>query len=175
MSNPISCIHGTFRLSSRFRLRVLMVLGLLFFICPAPAQDVISSPPSTPAVPAAVQEAQNNNPMQVFAPAPEIASPVPLQWGPITLHPHLDYQLSYGNGIQSSPGQSHNTLVNQISPGILFNLGDHWTLDYTPTLIYYSSSSFEDALNQNVILSWGSALGNDWFFTGSHKLPYGYF
>jgi Putative beta-barrel porin 2 len=147
----------------------LAALVLLFFICPARAQDVLSSPPPNPAVPAAVQEAQNNSPMQVFAPTPEIPSPVPLQWGPVTLHPHLDYQLSYGNGIQSAPGQPHNTLVNQLSPGIMINLGDHWTLDYTPTLIYYSSSSFQDALNQSVKLNWGSAFGNDWFFTGSQS------
>jgi Putative beta-barrel porin 2 len=169
MSNPISCIYGTFRLSAGLRLHVLAALVLLFFICPARAQDVLSSPPPNPAVPAAVQEAQNNSPMQVFAPTPEIPSPVPLQWGPVTLHPHLDYQLSYGNGIQSAPGQPHNTLVNQLSPGIMINLGDHWTLDYTPTLIYYSSSSFQDALNQSVKLNWGSAFGNDWFFTGSQS------
>ncbi len=105
--------------------------------------------------------------MQVFAPTPEIPSSVPLQWGPVTLHPHLAYQISYGNGIQSAAGQPHNTLVNQLSPGILINLGDHWTLDYTPTLIYYSSSSFQDVLNQSVKLSFGSAFGNDWFFSGS--------
>ena len=172
MSNPISCIYGAIQLSANFRLCVLVASGLLFSLCPTLAQDVISSPPTTPAVPAAVQEAQNNNPMQVFAPTPEIPSPVPLQWGPVTLHPHLDYQLSYGNGIQSAPGQPHNTLINQLSPGILINLGDHWTLDYTPTLIYYSSGSFQDALNQSVILSWGSAFGNDWFFNGSQSYTY---
>jgi hypothetical protein len=96
-----------------------------------------------PAVPAAVQEVQNSSPMQVFARPAGYCSPLPLQLGPITLHPHLDYQLSYGNGLQSSPGQPHNTIANQVSPGILFDLGEHWTLDYTPTLIYYSSSSFQ--------------------------------
>ena len=136
---------------------------------PAVAQNVISSPTPTPAVPVAVQEMQNNSPMQVFAPPPDTASPVPLQWGPVTLHPHLNYQLSYGNGIQSSPGESHNTLVNQVSPGILFNLGDHWTLDYTPTLIFYSSSSFQNVVNQSVNLGWGSAFGNDWFLSGSQS------
>ena len=63
--------------------------------------------------------------------------------GRSTLHPHLDYQFSYGNGIQSSPGQQQNSIVQQVSPGILFNLGDHWTLDYTPTLNFYSSSRFQ--------------------------------
>jgi hypothetical protein len=169
MSNPISRIYEAFQLPANFRLCVLVASGLLFSLGPTLAQDVISPPPTTPAVPAAVQEAQNNSPMQVFAPTPEIPSPVPLQWGRVTLHPHLDYQLSYGNGIQSAPGQPRNTLINQLAPGILMNLGDHWTLDYTPTLIYYSSGSFQDALNQSVRLSWGSAFGNDWFFTGSQS------
>jgi hypothetical protein len=154
---------------SRFCGWGIVISGLFLPLCHALAQNVISSPPSTPAVPAAVQEVQNNNPMQVFAPAPETASPVPLQLGPVSLHPHLDYQLSYGNGIQASPGQSHNTLINQVSPGMLFNLGDHWTLDYTPTLIYYSSSSFQSALNQSVTLGWGSSYGDDWFFNGSQS------
>ena len=144
-------------------------MGLFLPFCPVLAQDVIVSPPATAAVPSAVQEMQNNNPMQVFSPTPDTASPYPLQWGPVTLHPHVDYQLSYGNGIQSAPGAPQNTLINQVSPGLLFNLGDHWTLDYTPTLVYYSSSSFHDTLNQSVILSFGSAFGNDWFVSGSQS------
>ena len=169
MSDQIFIIRENIRRSSLFRRWALAVLGLFLPLCPALAQDVISSPPTTPVVPAAVQEVQNNNPMQVFAPPPDTSPLVPLQWGPVTLHPHLDYQLSYGNGVQAAPGQPHNTLVNQVSPGILFNFGDHWTLDYTPTLFFYSSSSFQNVVNQSVTLGWGSAYGNDWFFHGSQN------
>jgi hypothetical protein len=84
------------------------------------------------------------------------------------LHPHLDYQFSYGNGLQSSPGQSQNSIIQQLSPGMLVNLGDHWTLDYTPTFAFYSSSSFQDTVNQSVQLSWGTAYG-DWFLSGSQS------
>lgn len=169
MSHPTACSRKANRLPPFYRPWVVALSGFLFLTSPALAQDVISSPPTTPAVPTAVQDMQNNNPMQVFAPTPVTASPYPLQWGPVTLHPHVDYQLSYGNGVQSAPGQPHNTLINQVSPGMLFNLGDHWTLDYTPTLIYYSSGNFQDALNQSVILSWGSSFGNDWFVNGSQS------
>jgi Putative beta-barrel porin 2 len=153
-----------------FLCRWAAAVSVLFLpIDTALAQDVISSPAPTTAVPAAVQEVQNSSPMQVFAPPPDTAPPLPLQLGPITLHPHLDYQLSYGNGIQSSPGQARNTIINQVSPGILFNLGKHWTLDYTPTLFFYSSSSFQNVVNQSVRLGWGSVYGADWFFSGSQS------
>jgi hypothetical protein len=169
MSDQIFFVRENFRRPLFLHPWWVMGLSLFLPLGPALGQGVLSSPPPTPVVPAAVQEVQNNSPMQVFAPPPDTAPPLPLQLGPVTLHPHLDYQLSYGNGVQSAPGQPQNTIVNQISPGILFNLGDHWTLDYTPTLIYYSSSSFQNALNQSVQLSWGSAFGNDWFMSGSQN------
>jgi hypothetical protein len=144
--------------------------AVLYFVptvFPALAQSVLTSPPQTPATPSAVQEHQNSNPMQVFAPS-EGAPPLPLQWGPVTLHPHVSYQFLYGNGLQTSPGQQQNSIVQGVSPGILFSLGDHWTLDYTPTLNFYSSHSFKDTLNHAVQLGWGTAYG-DWFFSGAQS------
>jgi hypothetical protein len=142
-------------------------LGFLLTAGPALAQNVIWSPPQTSATPAAVQEEQNNNPMQVFAPA-ETAPPLPLQLGPVNVHPHLDYEFTYGNGFQSSPGRQQNSIVQRVSPGILFNLGDHWTLDYTPSLNFYSSRSFRNTVDHSVRLGWGMAY-RDWFFSGSQS------
>jgi hypothetical protein len=141
------------------------VLCFLMPIGTALAQDVISSPPQTPVIPPSVQAQQNNNPMQVFA-APEATSSTPLQFGPVAVRPHVDYQFSYGDGIQSSPGQQQKSIVQQVAPGVLFNLGDHWALDYTPILYFYSSSSFQNTVDQSVQLSWGTAY-RDWFFSGS--------
>ena len=101
-------------------------------------------------------------------PPPETAPPLPLQLGPVTLHPHVDYQFSYGNGLQSSAGQSQDSIIQQVSPGILLNVGDHWTLDYTPTFVSYSSSSFRNVVNQSVNLGWGTSY-DDWFFSGSQS------
>ena len=152
---------------SAFRRRGVVLFCLLMPFCRVRAQEVLTSPPQTPANPAAVQEYQDNNPMQVFAPS-QTAPAVPLQWGPVTMHPHVDYQFLYGNGIQSSPGQPQNTIVQTVSPGVLFNLGAHWTLDYTPTLTFYSSSSFKNSFNQSVHLGWGTTYG-DWFLSGSQS------
>jgi hypothetical protein len=131
------------------------------------AQEVLTPPPQTPVNPPAVQERLDNNPMQVFAPL-EAAPATPFQLGPVAVHPHLDYQFLYGNGIESSPGQQQNTVVQEVSPGVLFNLGDHWALDYTPTLTFYSSSSFRNTVDHSVQLSGGAAYG-DWFFSGSQS------
>ena len=141
------------------------VLCFLMSIGTALAQGVISSPPQTPVIPAAVQAQLDSNPMQVFAP-PAAALPTPLQFGPVAVRPHMDYQFSYGDGIQSSPGQQQKSIVQQVAPGVLFNLGNHWALDYTPILYFYSSSSFQNTVDQSVQLSWGTAYG-DWFFSGS--------
>ena len=165
MPNRITFIRDTERMPSLLRRCGAVALCLVSPILPALAQDVLTSPPQVPATPAAVQEHQNSNPMQVFAPS-ESAPPLPLQWGPVTFHPHLDYQFSYGNGIQSSAGQQQNSIVQTVSPGILFNLGDHWTLDYTPSLVFYSSRSFKNTVDHALQLGWGTAHG-DWFFSGS--------
>jgi len=153
--------------TSSFRHWGAVLPCLLFAIIPASAQNIITPPPQTRALPSAVQERQDSNPMQVFA-SQETAPTMPLQLGPVIMHPHLDYQLLYGSGIESSPGQRQNSVIQQFSPGVLFNLGDHWTLDYTPTLYFYSSSNLRNNVNESAQLGWGTAY-NDWFFSGSQS------
>jgi hypothetical protein len=101
-----------------------------------------------------------------LAPASAVPlSPVPplLRWGPLSLQSHVFYQLSYGNGLQSSPGQSASSLINEVDPGILLQWGNHWTLDYTPTLRFYSSRAFRDTFDNAVTLTGGTTY-EDWSF-----------
>jgi hypothetical protein len=137
------------------------------------AQDVLLTPAVAPLQPSAVQQYQTNRlaQMQVFVPeetAPPAPLETPIQWGSLAVRPHLLYQFLYGNGIQSSPGQHQNTIVQELSPGVLFDLGACWTLDYTPALTFYSSSNFRDTVDESVRLSWGTTY-NDWFFAGSQS------
>jgi hypothetical protein len=81
--------------------------------------------------------------------------------GPLHLHPHIFYSLSYGNGLQSQPGNQSTSFINTLSPGMAVDIGSHWHLDYTPTLRYYSSRQFSDSLGHSVSLTWGTILG-DW-------------
>lgn len=103
-----------------------------------------------------------------LAPAPLLTPVAPTEMGPLHLgridfRPHLAYQVSYGNGLQSAPGQQSDTLINTISPGILIRLGSHWTLDYTPSIRLYSDSRFKDGTDHAVNFA-GSTTYEDWTF-----------
>ena len=142
------------------------VLCLAMFARTGEAQQVLTPPPIYGVTPPAMQEYETNQPgaPQVNQLASVNGGEQPLfQAGPVAIHPHLLYRFLYGNGIQATPGQQKNTAINQISPGVLFAIGSHWTLDYTPTLSYYSSSHFRDTLDQSAGLRWGT-LYQDWVF-----------
>lgn len=128
------------------------------------AQQVLAPPPVYGVTPPAMQEYETNQAGAV--PVDQLASVIAgeqalVQVGPVAIHPHPLYRFLYGNGIQATPGQQENTAINQISPGVLFAIGNHWTLDYTPTLSYYSSSQFQNTLDQSVGLKWGT-IYQDW-------------
>ena len=84
-----------------------------------------------------------------------------LQWGILNLRPHVLYQFLYGNGIQSSPGEQAVTAINAFSPGLFLGLGRNVTLDYTPTLRFYSNRKFQDSLAHSVVLTAGATY-EDW-------------
>lgn len=141
------------------------------------AQDVLAPPPAAaPLVPSAVEQYQTNQAaqMQVFvpsAPPPSQEENQPFKCGPIIIRPNVSYQFIYGNGIQSSPGQQQNTIVQEFSPGVVLQEGAHWTLGYTPTFNFYSSSAFQNSINHNAQLQWGTTWA-DWFLTASQGYSY---
>lgn len=100
------------------------------------------------------------------ASAPQTA---PFQWGKLMLNPHLSYGLVYGTGILTGPGQEQPTALQTLSPGLTIHLGPQWSLDYTPSLQFYSNSEYEDTLDHALSLR-GSAVGPNWLFT----LGYGF-
>ena len=81
--------------------------------------------------------------------------------GPFSVYPHLLYTLSYGNGLEAQPGKNSTTAINTIAPGVLFRMGHHWTMDYTPTLAFYSNPLFRDTTGQSVAL-YGYTTYRDW-------------
>ena len=82
---------------------------------------------------------------------------------PVEFHPHLFYRFIYGNAIPVSPTEHATTAIQEISPGLLLNLGSHWTLDYTPTIRLYSNKQFPDSTDESVVLS-GKTIYQDWGF-----------
>ena len=132
----------------------------------ANAQDTVTPPPAAPTPPPALAPAPiGGTPVVPSGNAvPNAVAAGPLaQWGPVSVRPHLDYRLTYGDGIQSSLGQPVTTGIQAISPGILFGLGSAWTLDYTPSWTLYSNRAFKDTLGNAADLHGDTAYG-DWTF-----------
>lgn len=88
------------------------------------------------------------------------ADPAPIQWGPLGVRPHLAYQYTYGDGIQSRPGHQVKSAVSEISPGLFFKVGDTFTVDYTATQTLYSERDLTDNLSHAANLAAGRAVGS---------------
>ncbi|HUC84710.1 MAG TPA: hypothetical protein VL970_05910 [Candidatus Acidoferrales bacterium] len=139
--------------------------------------QVLGNPGSVIANPAAqlapetLDQQEQPNEMQVFQPAGVAggnALPEIFRYGWLQLHPQASYSFSYGNGIEYAPGSQEKLIIQQLSPGILIDLGQHWALDYTPTFQFYSSSKFADNVNQSVALT-GMVDYEAWTFGLSHS------
>jgi hypothetical protein len=75
------------------------------------------------------------------------------QAGPIGVRPHFLYRAMYGTGIEAGPGNQHDSVIQSVSPGALFDIGKYWHLDYTPTWTFYSNEAFRDTAGQTAALS----------------------
>ena len=83
------------------------------------------------------------------------------QWGPVGLSPEATYELLYTDGILAGPGRPASTTLQSFSPGVLFQLGTNWTLEYVPTWEVYSNPLFHDTVDHSVRLD-GKAVYEDW-------------
>ena len=111
--------------------------------------------------------------MNVFIPAGwNVGIPEQLlQYGPITLHPHVSYNLSYAIGVQSSTNSTQNTVVQQFSPGLTANIGRHLTLDYTAGITFYSASQLHNAVSHSAALNWNTSY-EDWILGATQGFNY---
>jgi len=96
------------------------------------------------------------------------AAPVPtfLLWGPVTAHPRASYEFVSTTGVQYLPGHAADTVIQTLSPGILLDLGAHWSLDYQASWNVYSSRLFKDTLDHALSLL-GSSTYENWSFNFS--------
>jgi hypothetical protein len=144
--------------NARILIRALL-LGFFALNREARAQYVLAPEAPTPdTTPQAVQQVSE---MDVFAAPPAPAESQPFKWGALTLRPRLNYEFMYADGILANPNQPACTLIHTISPGALLEIGQHWTLDYSPAFTVYSSDQFSDAIGQSVRLT-GGTVYNDW-------------
>jgi hypothetical protein len=155
---------------------MLTILGGFALSGSARAQSVLTPPPPLfSSTPPAI-EALGPGEMQVFPPDSALANVLgevhPLQWGPIVVRPHVNYQFTVGTGLRYSTNQPPaNSIVQTFSPGVLLVLGSHWTLDYTPNFTFYSDHHFQDTIGQSVSLAFGTFY-DDWQLGLSQNFSY---
>ncbi|HEY3862868.1 MAG TPA: hypothetical protein VGO59_13370 [Verrucomicrobiae bacterium] len=90
------------------------------------------------------------------------------QWGPLQFYPHALYEISYGDALPAQRGTNSTTLVNEFAPGMFLRLGSVWTLDYTPTLFFYSNPVFHNKTDEDVFLNGNTTNGN-WVLSLSQR------
>ncbi|HEY1788153.1 MAG TPA: outer membrane beta-barrel protein [Verrucomicrobiae bacterium] len=113
-----------------------------------------------------VSELHMTNDFQVFPVRPAPSAPMPYEpfrWDQFVIRPHADYQLIAAKGILAAPSNQVDTVIQNISAGVLVNLGPHWSLDYTAMIGLYSNTNFGTEVDHNITLT-GLTAYHDWIF-----------
>jgi hypothetical protein len=155
--------HGSepFLKNDRTQKVIATVLCGLALAWSAGAQNVIAPPPPEySGMSPALSTTGTNQPGEVPPLATTPAGTTPFELGPVQFRPHLLYRFLYGDGIPAAPGQQLKTVIQQLYPGIFMQLGNHWNLDYTPVLSFYSNNQFRDTWDNSVVLSGATATEN---------------
>jgi hypothetical protein len=129
----------------------------------AQAQQETVQPLSPPVEP--ISELHMTNDFQVFG-RPQAPAPMPYEpfrWDQFVVRPHVDYQVMAAKGILAAPSNHVDTVIQNISPGVLLNLGPHWSLDYTATIGLYSNTNFGTEIDHSFTLT-GQTIYTDWVF-----------
>jgi hypothetical protein len=155
----------------RLAARLLATLPLAGVVAPAfthaqvvitPAVQVQKSPSTSGG--ASAKELKGNSSI-----TSALADGLPLwQRGPVSFRPHIRYRFIQANGVHATPVLSVDTSIQEIAPALIFEIGKHWILNYTPTWTIYSSEFFRNSLDQSVTLTGGGSHG-PWTFGGSQS------
>jgi len=142
----------------------LFVLGRAADAQESPMQSETVQPLSPPVE--SVSELHMTNDFQVFPVKPVPSAPMPYEpfrWDQFVIRPHADYQLIDAKGILAAPSNHVDTIIQNISPGVLINLGPHWSFDYTATIGLYSNTNFGTEVDHSITLT-GLTAYHDWIF-----------
>jgi hypothetical protein len=90
-----------------------------------------------------------------LAPVGPAGGSSPWQWRGIEVRPHVAYQFTYGDGIQSQPGNPVKTSIHTITLGLNCKLGESVTVDYSAIETLYSQRDLTDSLSHNINLGTG--------------------
>lgn len=125
-------------LAPSFVLGLNVVHAQEVFVPPVSFQDRVTS----------VEQASSN--WVGSAAAPPLQAPSsgpntrPLEAGPFRFHPHLGYQVVYGDGILRATNAPSSTVLHTLVPGLFIEMGPNWNLDFSAGINRYSNSDFNN-------------------------------
>lgn len=138
------------------------VLGLLVAICaalPLTAQDVVLAPPADPLLAPHVRKQAAPPPLS----RPPALTESPFKAGPLVFSPRLSYRHLSADGLPAADGRRVASEIRTVTPGLMVDLGENWSLDYSPTWVSYTARGLTDTTNHAARLSGGLVL-QDWSF-----------
>jgi hypothetical protein len=136
---------------------LLLALGLLATVR---AQNVILAPEAESLLTPAQRKEAPPPPLS----QPPTANETPLQWGPVVLHPRLSYRHLSADGLPAPDGRRVASEIRTLAPGLTLDLGEHWTLDYSPSRNSYTARALSDSTDHAARLN-GALVFQDWTLT----------
>jgi hypothetical protein len=137
----------------------VMVASLFSGLPIVSAQDIIMPDQGEPVVAPSLR--------QGIPPLPPSAPPVPPQnpfsYGGITLRPRISYRHTMANGLPVLGGRRVSSEIRTVAPGLSIDLGQSWTMDYSPTWVSYTARAMSDSFDQSARLT-GATSFQDWAF-----------
>jgi hypothetical protein len=156
--DPRTLQHGDpiMNTKARFAFCRIWASAALILTSGAVAQEAVVSIPE-PALTAPVLRESASPTLS----APRESTDAFFQFGPLSLHPHLLARTVYGLGLPSRGGRHVASMIYTMAPGLQMDLGQSWSLDYTPTWTTYTAHALEDTIGHSARVS-GAWMMQDW-------------
>jgi hypothetical protein len=142
-------------MKERFALGRILALSALT-LTSAVAQEAIVSAPE-PALTAPVMRESSSPTLS----APSESTDAFFQFGPLSLHPHLLARTVYGLGLPTRDGRHVASMIYTMAPGLQMDLGQSWSLDYSPTWTTYTARALDDTVGHSASVT-GAWMMQDW-------------
>lgn len=126
---------------------------------PLRAQDIVQAPPTDPVL-APYLRKQAPPPPLSRPPAPAGS---PFRSGPFVLSPRLSYRHLSADGLPVAGGRRVASEIRTVAPGLALDLGENWSLDYSPRWVSYTARALSDSVEHAARLR-GGLSWQDWSF-----------
>ena len=93
------------------------------------------------------------------------ASPIdtPFKLGIVSIRPRLLYRYLNAEGLPAAGNRRVASEIQTVAPGLQIDVGQNWTLNYSPTWTRYTARAYRDTADQALNIA-GAVSADDWNF-----------